>query len=106
MAMAKLKKGDSVVVIAGSQKGKTGEIVKVFPAEQRVIIGGVNKVKRHNRPSAMSAGGIEEKEAPIHVSNVALRDPKDNKPTRVGFKTLKDGSKSRVAKRSGEVISE
>jgi large subunit ribosomal protein L24 len=103
---AKLKKGDQVIVIAGSQKGKTGEIVKMFPKQDRVIIGGLNKVKRHQRPSGMDAGGIQEKEAPIHISNVAYLDPKENKATRIGFKVLKDGRKARVATRSGETISE
>ncbi len=102
---AKIKKGDYVVVISGKDKGRKGEVLKVSPKEERVVVKGVRMVKRHMRPSqADPDGGIKEFEAPIHVSNVAHLDPKDNKPTRVGFKTLKDGKKVRVAKRSGEVI--
>ena len=102
---AKIKKGDYVVVIAGKDKGQKGEVLKVFPKELRVVVKGVKMVKRHVRPSqADPEGGIKQFEAPIHVSNVAHMDPKDNKPTRVGFKTLKDGQKVRVTKKSGEVI--
>jgi large subunit ribosomal protein L24 len=102
---AKIKKGDYVVVIAGKDKGRKGEVLKVSPKEERVVVKGVRMVKRHTRPSQMDPdGGIKEFEAPIHVSNVAHLDPKDNTPTRVGFKTLKDGKKVRVAKKSGEVI--
>ena len=101
---AKIKKGDKVVVISGSDKGKTGEVLKVLPAENRVIVQGVKMVKRHTRPSAMNAGGIVEKEAAIHVSNVAHIDPKTDKPTRIGFKFLEDNRKVRFAKDSGEVI--
>jgi large subunit ribosomal protein L24 len=101
---AKIKTKDKVVVLTGKDKGKTGEVVRVLPSENRVVVRGVNVVKKHQRPSATSQGGILEKEAPIHVSNVAHVDPKDNKPTRVGFKTLEDGRKVRFAKRSGEVI--
>jgi large subunit ribosomal protein L24 len=104
MAKLKIRKGDKVVVLAGRDKGRSGEVLKAFPAEARVIVQGVNVVKRHTRPSAASGGGIIEKEAPVHVSNVALLDPKDDKPTRIGFKTLEDGRKVRFAKRSGEVI--
>ncbi|MBI1236378.1 50S ribosomal protein L24 [Hyphobacterium indicum] len=100
---AKIKKGDKVVVLAGRDKGKTGEIVRVMPAENRVIVRGVNIVKRHQRPTQTSAGGIETKEAPIHVSNVALADPKSGEATRVGFK-MEGDRKVRVAKKSGEVI--
>lgn len=100
---AKLKKGDEVVVLTGKDRGKTGEILKMFPEENRVLVAGVNKVKRHNKPSQMSAGGIEEKEAPIHISNVAYSA--GGKPSRVGFKLAKDGTKSRIAKRTGETIS-
>ena len=100
---AKLKKGDRVIVLAGKDKGKSGEIVQVFPAEERAIVRGVNMVKRHQRQNQMQEAGIINKEAPIHLSNLALADPKDNKPTRVGF-TVKDGNKVRVAKRSGDVI--
>lgn len=100
----KLKKGDEVIVIAGKDRGKKGNIVKVLPAESRVIVGGVNKAKRHEKPSRTGAGGITEKELPLHVSNVMLVDPKTNKATRVGYKKLTDGTKVRFAKRSGEVI--
>jgi len=104
MSAAKIKKGDFVVVLAGKDKGKKGEVLKSLPTASRVVVQGVNVVKRHTRPSQMSAGGIVEKEAPIHVSNVAHVDPKEGKPTRVGFKTLEDGRKVRVAKLSGEVL--
>ncbi|MFN3835577.1 MAG: 50S ribosomal protein L24 [Glycocaulis sp.] len=100
---AKIKKGDKVVILAGRDKGKTGEVTKVVPSENRVFVGGVNMVKRHNRPTQTAPGGIEEKEAPIHVSNVALADPKSGEATRVGFE-VRDGKKVRVAKKSGEVI--
>jgi large subunit ribosomal protein L24 len=100
----RMKKGDKVVVIAGKDKGKSGEVLKVMPAESRVIVQGVNMVKRHTRPSMGNPGGIVDKEASIHVSNVAHIDPKDNKPTRVGYRTLEDGRKVRFAKRSGEVL--
>ena len=98
---AKIKKGDKVVVLTGRNKGQTGTVSRVLVDEDRVIISGVNMVKRHQRPTQMNAGGIEEKEAPIHVSNVAIADPKSGEATRVGFKT---GKKVRVAKKSGEVI--
>ena len=101
---AKIKTKDKVVVLAGKDKGKTGEVLKVIPAENRVVVQGVNVVKKHQRASARSQGGIIEMEAPINVSNLAHVDPKDGKPTRVGFKVLEDGRKVRVAKRSGEVI--
>jgi large subunit ribosomal protein L24 len=104
MAKLKIKKGDKVVVITGRDKGKTGEVKQVLPTENRVIVDGVNMVKRHTAPSAGNAGGIVEKEASIHVSNVAYVDPKTDKPTRVGYKTLEDGRKVRFAKRSGEII--
>jgi large subunit ribosomal protein L24 len=104
MPKLKIKKGDKVVVITGRDKGKTGEVKKVLPAENRVVVDGVNMVKRHTAPSAGNAGGIVEKEASIHVSNVAYIDPKTDKPTRVGYKTLEDGRKVRFAKRSGEII--
>ena len=104
MAKLKIKKGDKVVVITGRDKGKTGEVKQVLRAENRVIVDGVNMVKRHTAPSAGNAGGIVEKEASIHLSNVAYVDPKTDKPTRIGYKTLEDGRKVRYAKRSGEVI--
>ena len=104
MAKLKIKKGDKVVVITGRDKGKTGEVKRVLPAENRVLVDGINMVKRHTAPSAGNAGGIVEKEASIHVSNVAYVDPKTDKPTRIGYKTLEDGRKVRFAKRSGEII--
>jgi large subunit ribosomal protein L24 len=104
MAKLKIKKGDRVVVITGKDKGKTGEVLKVLPQDNRVIVQGVNVVKRHTRPAMGNPGGIVEKEGTIHISNVAHIDPKENKPTRVGYKTLEDGRKVRVAKRSGEVL--
>ena len=104
MPKLKIKKGDKVVVITGRDKGKVGEVKKVMPTENRVIVDGVNMIKRHTRPSAGDPGGIVEKEASIHVSNVAYVDPKTDKPTRSGYKTLEGGRKVRYAKRSGEVI--
>ena len=104
MAKLKIKKGDKVVVITGRDKGKVGEVKKVMPTENRVIVDGVNMIKRHTKPSAGNAGGIVEKEASIHVSNVAYVDPKTDKPTRIGYRKLDDGRKVRFAKRSGEVI--
>ncbi|MEE8099265.1 MAG: 50S ribosomal protein L24 [Hyphomicrobium sp.] len=106
MASLKIKKGDHVIVLAGRDKGKHGEVVKMMPKENRVLVRGVNVVRRHQRQTASLEGGIISKEAPIHISNLALEDPKDGKPTRVGFKFLDDGTKVRFAKRSGEVISE
>ncbi len=100
----RIRKGDKVAVLSGRDKGKSGEVVKVIPKNDRAIVQGVNMVKRHTRPSGGNAGGIVEKEATIHVSNLALVDPKDDKPTRVGVKVLEDGRKVRFAKRSGEVI--
>lgn len=103
MAM-KIKKGDQVIVLTGRDKGKTGEVIKAMPSENAVVVSGINLVKRHTKPSQESAGGIISKEKPINVSNVALMDPKSGKATRIGFKVQKDGSKVRVAKKSGEVI--
>jgi large subunit ribosomal protein L24 len=100
----KIKKGDKVLVIAGRDKGKSGEVMAVFPTENRAMVQGVNMVRRHTRQSAQSEGGIISREAKIHLSNLALADPKDGKATRVGYKINDDGSKSRIAKRSGEVI--
>jgi large subunit ribosomal protein L24 len=99
----KVKKGDEVVVIAGKEKGKKGVISKVITSESRVLVAGVNMVKRHTKASQTSAGGIVEKEAPLHVSNISLIDAKSGKPTRVGYK-FEGERKVRVAKRSGEVI--
>lgn len=100
----RIKKADRVIVLTGRDKGKVGEVLKVIPKESRVVVRGVNVVKRHQRPTQQAQGGIIDKEAPLHVSNVAIVDPKTGKPTRIGFKTLADGTKVRFAKRSGEVI--
>jgi large subunit ribosomal protein L24 len=100
----KIKKGDKVVVITGRDKGKSGEVLRVLREENRVVVQGVNMVKRHTAPGAGQPGGIVEKEAAIDVSNVAHIDPKTSKPTRVGYKILEDGRKVRVARRSGEVL--
>lgn len=99
-----VKKGDRVVVLAGKDKGKRGDVIASFPKDNRVVVQGVNMVKRHTRPTMMSQGGIIEKEASIHVSNLAHIDPKTDQPTRVGVKVLEDGRKVRFAKKSGEVI--
>jgi large subunit ribosomal protein L24 len=104
MAKLKIRKGDKVVVITGKDKGKTGEVLRVLPKDARLVVQGVNMVKRHTKPAMGNPGGIVEKEATIHISNVAHIDPKSNKPTRVGYKALQDGRKVRVAKRSGEVL--
>lgn len=101
---AKIKKGDRVVVLTGRDKGKSGEVVRVMPKETRALVRGVNLVKRHQRQTANQEGGIVSKEAPIHLSNLAIGDPKDGRPTRVGFKVLDDGRKVRFAKRSGDLI--
>ena len=100
----KIKKGDKVIVIAGKDKGKKGEVIRVVPATSRVFVGGVNMIKKHTKSSRESAGGIIEKEASIHVSNVNLIDPKSGTATRFGVKVLQDGRKVRVARKSGEVI--
>ncbi len=100
----KFRKGDKVMVQTGRDKGKTGEILKVLPSRNRAIVQGVNKVKRHTRASQDSAGGIVEKEATIDISNLAHLDPKDDLPTKIGYKVLEDGRKVRFAKRSGEII--
>lgn len=101
---AKIKKGDKVVVITGRDKGRSGEVVRVMPAEERAIVRGINMVKRHQRQTMQTEGGIINKEASVHLSNLALTDPKDGKPTRVGFKVLEDGRKVRFSKRSGDLI--
>jgi large subunit ribosomal protein L24 len=103
-AKLKIKKGDKVVVISGRDKGKNGEVLRVVRADNRAVVQGVNMVKRHTRPSPGQPGGIIEKEAAIHLSNLAHIDPKSQKPTRVGYKFLQDGRKVRYAKRSGEVL--
>ena len=104
MAQLKIKKGDKVVVITGRDKGKSGEVKRVLPAENRVIIEGVGTVKRHTRPSAGNPGGIVDKELSIDISNIAYADPKTGEPTRIGYRTLENGRKVRFAKRSGEII--
>lgn len=101
---AKIKKGDKVVVLAGRDKGKAGEVLQVMPKDARAVVRGVNLVKKHTKASAQSEGGIFSKEATIDLSNLAVADPKDGKPTRVGFKVLDDGRKVRFAKRSGDLI--
>ena len=100
----KIKKGDKVVVISGRSKGASGEVLSVSRETSRVTVSGANKVTKHVKPTRAAAGGIEQREAPLHVSNVMLADPKDGKPTRVGVKTLDDSRKVRFAKRSGEII--
>jgi large subunit ribosomal protein L24 len=102
--MQKIRKGDKVVVLSGKDKGRTGEVLRVMPKDDKAVVRGINQVHRHQRQTQSQEGGIITKEAPIHLSNLALVDPKDGKPTRVGFRIEKDGSKVRVAKRSGEVI--
>ncbi|HXF87645.1 MAG TPA: 50S ribosomal protein L24 [Xanthobacteraceae bacterium] len=101
---AKIKKGDRVVVLAGRDKGRTGEVIEVRPDENRALVRGINIAKRHQKQTAQQEGGIISKELPIHLSNLAIADPKDGKPTRVGFKILADGRKVRIAKRSGVEI--
>jgi large subunit ribosomal protein L24 len=100
----KIKKGDRVVVITGRDRGRQGEVLRVLRQDDRLVVQGVNLVKRHQRPSAGHPGGIVDKEAPIHISNVAHVDPDGGRPTRVGYRLLDDGRKVRFAKRSGEVI--
>ena len=104
MTKLKIKKGDNVVVISGRDKGRTGEVLRVFPTDQRVIVQGVNIARRHTKPQMGEPGGIVEKELALHISNVSHVDPSSGKPTRVGYKVLGDGRKVRVARRSGEVI--
>lgn len=106
MASLKIKKGDNVIVLAGRDKGKRGEVIEVRPKENRALVRGVNMIRRHQRQTAAQEGGIVSKEGPINLSNLAIEDPKDRQPTRVGFKVLDDGRKVRVAKRSGEQIPE
>jgi large subunit ribosomal protein L24 len=104
--MAKIRKGDRVIVLSGRDKGKKGEVFQVMPKEGRALVRGVNTVRRHQRQTATQEGGIISKEASIHLSNLAIEDPSDGKASRVGFKVLADGRKVRVAKRSGEEIRE
>jgi large subunit ribosomal protein L24 len=101
---ARIRKGDKVVVITGRDKGRSGEVIQVMPKENRALVRGINMVSRHQRQTASQEGGIIRKEAPIHLSNIALADPTTGKPTKVGFKTLTDGRKVRFAKSSGETI--
>ncbi len=101
---AKIRKGDRVIVLSGRSKGRRGEVLKVLPGDERALVQGVNMVKRHTKPSQQTMGGIVEKEAPIHLSNLAHVDPQSGKPTRIGFRMLEDGRKVRFAKRSGEII--
>jgi large subunit ribosomal protein L24 len=101
---AKIRKGDKVVVLTGRDKGRTGEVVSVRPTEGRALVRGVNLVKRHQKQTPNQEGGIISKESTIHLSNIAIADPKDGKPTRVGFRVLADGKKVRIAKRSGAEI--
>jgi large subunit ribosomal protein L24 len=102
--MQRIRKGDTVVVTTGKDKGRTGEVLRVLPEDNRVVVQGVNMVKRHKKPQMGDPGGIQEKEATIHVSNVAHWDADAKMPTRIGYKVLEDGSKVRFAKRSGEQI--
>ena len=101
---AKIRKGDEVIILTGRDKGKKGEVLEVNPSAQRAVVRGINKIKRHQRQTPNQSGGIVEKEASIHLSNIALLDPKTKKPTRIGFKLGKDGTKLRIAKRSGETL--
>jgi large subunit ribosomal protein L24 len=100
----KIRKGDRVKVIAGRSKGKVGDVLRVLAAEDRVVVSGVNMIKRHTKPGRTDAGGIVEREAAIHVSNVAILDPKSDKPAKIGFKFLEDGRKVRIARGSGETL--
>lgn len=101
---AKVRKGDRVVVTSGRDKGKSGEVLRVYPSDERVVVAGVNMVKRHQRQTQRVQGGIVSKEAPLHLSKIAHVDPKTGGPTRVGFKVLEDGRRVRFAKKSGEVL--
>jgi large subunit ribosomal protein L24 len=101
---AKIRKGDNVIVLSGRDRGRRGEVIQVMPAEGRALVRGIHMVKRHQRQSATQDGGIISKEASVHLSNLAIADPKDGKATRVGFKIMPDGKKVRVAKRSGAEI--
>jgi large subunit ribosomal protein L24 len=100
----KIRKGDKVIVRTGRDKGKSGEVLRVFPQEMRAIVQGINVVRRHQKQAPGKEGGIVSKEMPIHISNIALRDPKTDKPTRVGYKALADGKTVRIARKSKEVI--
>ena len=102
--MQKIRKGDTVVVLTGKDKGRSGEVLKVMPKDDKALVSGINMVRRHQRQTQNQEGGIISREATIHLSNLAMTDPRDGKPTRVGFSVNKDGKKVRVAKRSGELI--
>lgn len=102
----KMRKGDKVIVMVGKDKGKRGQVLKMLVNDRKAIVQGVNMVKRHTKPSQAGPGGIESKEMPLHLSNLALEDPKDGTATRVGYKFLKDGKKVRYAKKSGEVFND
>jgi large subunit ribosomal protein L24 len=101
---AKIKKGDKVVVLTGRDSGKSGEVLQVMPKESRAVVRGINVVRKHQKQTMQQEGGIISKELPVHLSNLAIADPKDGKPTRVGFKIMDDGRKVRFAKRSGDLI--
>lgn len=101
---ARIKKGDKVVVICGKDKGKTGEVIRVHPSDNRALVRGINVARRHQRQSATQQAGIVAKEMPIHLSNIAIADPGDGKPTKVGFRFDKDGAKERFARRTGDLI--
>lgn len=101
---ARIKKGDKVVVLTGRDKGRSGEVIQVMPTKDRALVRGINMVTRHQSQTAAQEGGLIRKEAPVHLSNIAVADPQSGKPTRIGFKTLEDGRKIRFAKRSGETI--
>ena len=102
--MQKIRKGDKVVVLTGKDKGRSGEVLRVMPKDDKAVVRGVNIIRRHQKQSQSQEGGIISKEAPIHLSNIAIADPKHGKPTRVGFKIEADGKKVRVAKRSGATL--
>ena len=101
---SKIKKGDNVMVITGKDKGKTGEVLNVLPAKQRVLVRGINIVKRHTKPSQTAPGGIVERESTVHLSNIALIDPTLNKATKIGFRILEDGRKVTLSKSSNEIL--
>ena len=101
---SKIKKGDNVMIMTGKDKGKTGEVLSVIPAKERLLVRGVNIVKRHTKPSQTAPGGIVERESTVHVSNVALIDPTSNKATKIGFRILEDGRKVRFSKSSSEIL--
>ena len=103
MTKLKIKKGDKVVVLTGKDKGRTGEVKEVITADSKVVVQGVNVQTKHRKPSQTNPGGLDKIEAPVHISNVAIIDPKDNKPARVGYKTVGD-RKVRFSRRSGETI--